>query len=146
MRDPSGGTAGRVKPYGRLGWMGACAEYSLDGEGFYRSHLYWSRRVAERSNDLQFFYCAAGRLASRTAALSEAMAAPGWFKSLVVGTSWWSETFSAGWLWGTAATGTGGAVTTAETAANASASPAPNRSSRPGEPRSRAVFTRIART
>jgi len=28
-RDPSGGTAGRVKPYGRLGWMGARAEYSL---------------------------------------------------------------------------------------------------------------------
>src|SRR5229473_2103838 len=34
MRDPSGGTTGRVKLYGRLGWMGACAEYSLDGEGF----------------------------------------------------------------------------------------------------------------
>ena len=32
-RDPSGGTTGRVKPYGRLGWMGARAEYSLDGEG-----------------------------------------------------------------------------------------------------------------
>src|SRR6266478_1981692 len=54
-RDPSGGTAGRVKLYGRLGWMGACAEYSLDGEGFYRSHIYWSRRVAERSNGPQFF-------------------------------------------------------------------------------------------
>jgi hypothetical protein len=86
MRDPSGGTAGRVKLYGRLGWMGACAEYSLDGEGFYRSHLYWSRRVAERSNGPPFFYGAAGRLASRTAALSEAMAAPGAFKSLVMGT------------------------------------------------------------
>jgi len=87
MRDPSGGTAGRVKPYGRLGWMGACAEYSLDGEGFCRSHIYWSRKVAERSNGLQIFYCAAGRLASRTAALSEAMAEPGCFKSLVMGTS-----------------------------------------------------------
>ena len=32
-KDPSGGTTGRVKPYGRLGWMGARAEYSLDGEG-----------------------------------------------------------------------------------------------------------------
>src|SRR5471032_2545598 len=31
--DPSGGTTGRVKLYGRLGWMGARAEYSLDGEG-----------------------------------------------------------------------------------------------------------------
>src|SRR5262249_39637499 len=33
MKDPSGGTTGRVKPYGRLGWMGARAEYS-HGEGF----------------------------------------------------------------------------------------------------------------
>ena len=32
-KDPSGGTTGRVKLYGRLGWMGARAEYSLDGEG-----------------------------------------------------------------------------------------------------------------
>ena len=31
-KDPSGGTTGRVKPYGRLGWMGARAGYSLDGE------------------------------------------------------------------------------------------------------------------
>src|SRR5438477_12227055 len=29
--DPSGGTTGRVKPYGRLGWMGARAEYSRWG-------------------------------------------------------------------------------------------------------------------
>jgi hypothetical protein len=33
IEDPSGGTTGRVKLYGRLGWMGARAEYSLDGEG-----------------------------------------------------------------------------------------------------------------
>ena len=33
-KDPSGGTTGRVKLYRRLGWMGARAEYSLDGEGF----------------------------------------------------------------------------------------------------------------
>src|ERR1700722_16038139 len=32
-KAPSGGTTGRVKLYGRLGWMGARAEYSLDGEG-----------------------------------------------------------------------------------------------------------------
>ena len=32
-KDPSGGTTGRVKLYGRLGWMGARAKYSLDGEG-----------------------------------------------------------------------------------------------------------------
>ena len=30
-KDPSGGTTGRVKPYGRLGWMGARAEYSQWG-------------------------------------------------------------------------------------------------------------------
>src|SRR6266576_738396 len=30
-KDPSGGTTGRVKPYGRLGWMGARAEYSRWG-------------------------------------------------------------------------------------------------------------------
>lgn len=39
MKDPSGGTTGRVKPYGRLGWMGARAEYSLDGEGKPLPHL-----------------------------------------------------------------------------------------------------------
>ena len=38
MKDPSGGTTGRVKPYGRLGWMGARAEYSRWG-GDYRSHI-----------------------------------------------------------------------------------------------------------
>src|SRR5437763_14718974 len=31
MKDPSGGTTGRVKPYGRLGWMGARAVYSRWG-------------------------------------------------------------------------------------------------------------------
>ena len=31
MKDPSGGTTGRVKPYGRLGWMGARAGYSRWG-------------------------------------------------------------------------------------------------------------------
>jgi hypothetical protein len=30
-KDPSGGTTGRVKLYGRLGWMGARAEYSRWG-------------------------------------------------------------------------------------------------------------------
>ena len=30
-KDPPGGTTGRVKPYGRLGWMGARAEYSRWG-------------------------------------------------------------------------------------------------------------------
>ncbi len=31
MKDPSGGTTGRVQPYWRLGWMGARAGYSLGG-------------------------------------------------------------------------------------------------------------------
>jgi len=31
MEDPSGGTTGRVEPYGRLGWMGARAGYSCWG-------------------------------------------------------------------------------------------------------------------
>jgi hypothetical protein len=38
-KDPSGGTTGRVKPYGRLGWMGARARYSLSGRD-HRSHTY----------------------------------------------------------------------------------------------------------
>jgi hypothetical protein len=38
-KDPSGGTTGRVKLYGRLGWMGARAEYSRWG-GDNRSHIY----------------------------------------------------------------------------------------------------------
>ena len=32
-KDPSGGTTGRVKPRAAGAWMGARAEYSLDGEG-----------------------------------------------------------------------------------------------------------------
>ena len=47
--DPSGGTTGRVKPYGRLGWMGARAEYSLDGEGLPLPH----RFVAQGGGDVQ---------------------------------------------------------------------------------------------
>jgi hypothetical protein len=43
-KDPSGGTAGRVKPYGRLGWMGARAEYSLNGEEIITPR-YWSRQA-----------------------------------------------------------------------------------------------------
>src|SRR5438270_6900584 len=39
MKDPSGGTTGRVKPYGRLGWMGARAEYSRWGGCFRFPHM-----------------------------------------------------------------------------------------------------------
>src|SRR5260370_8358675 len=66
MRDPSGGTTGRVKLYGRLGWMGACAEYSLDGEGFTAPTYIGREGSPNVQNGLQFFYCAAGRLPSRT--------------------------------------------------------------------------------
>jgi hypothetical protein len=48
-KDPSGGTTGRVKLYGRLGWMGARAEYSLDGEGKPLPHML----VAEGSPNVQ---------------------------------------------------------------------------------------------
>src|SRR5437868_1463204 len=41
MKDPSGGTTGRVKPYGRLGWMGARAEYSR-WEGIPAPTCHWS--------------------------------------------------------------------------------------------------------
>jgi hypothetical protein len=67
MRDPSGGTTGRVKPYGRLGWMGARAEYSC-GEGFPLPHALCRRQPIQRSREHDFFnralaaqaYCLAG--------------------------------------------------------------------------------------
>jgi hypothetical protein len=96
-KDPSGGTTGRVKLYGRLGWMGVCAEYSLVGEGLPLPHILVAQGRRTFKQPAIFFnfwlvvwmknYCAAGRLASPTADLSEAMAAPGAFKSLVAGTS-----------------------------------------------------------
>ena len=49
-KDPSGGTTGRVKLYGRLGWMGARAEYSLDGEGLSAPTNIGRSRLARRSN------------------------------------------------------------------------------------------------
>ena len=54
-KDPSGGTTGRVKLYGRLGWMGARAEYSLDGEGLPLPHLISRGRGAGRSTRWRFF-------------------------------------------------------------------------------------------
>jgi hypothetical protein len=62
-------------------------------------------------------HCAAGRLASPTADLSDAMAAEGWSRALVAGTSCRAETFSAAGVSETAATGVAGAMATAETAA-----------------------------
>src|SRR5580700_853872 len=58
-RDPSGGTTGRVKPYGRLGWMGARAEYS-HGEDF-RSHMYWSPRARRTFKTAGKFFNVSGR-------------------------------------------------------------------------------------
>ena len=96
-KDPSGGTTGRVKLYGRWGWMGARAGYSLVGEGLPLPHILVAQGRRTFKQPAIFFnswlvvwmknYCAAGRLASPTADLSEAMAAPGAFKSLVAGTS-----------------------------------------------------------
>jgi hypothetical protein len=78
-KDPSGGTTGRVKLYGRLGWMGARAEYSFDGEGLPLPQILCRGRGPERSTEFAIFfdffaglfggnldlnYCAAGRSAS----------------------------------------------------------------------------------
>src|SRR5713101_3474268 len=49
------GTSGRVKLYGRLGWMGACAEYSLDGEGFTAPTYIGREGSPNVQNGLQFF-------------------------------------------------------------------------------------------
>ena len=54
-KDPSGGTTGRVKPYGRLGWMGARAEYSLDGEGLPLPPLLVAEGSPRRSTGRRFF-------------------------------------------------------------------------------------------
>src|ERR1700719_3411248 len=56
MKDPPGGTTGRVKPYWRLGWMGARAEYGLYGEGLPLPHTLSRGRLAARSNWLRIFY------------------------------------------------------------------------------------------
>ena len=98
MKDPSGGTTGRVKPYGRLGWMCARAEYSR-WEGIPAPTCHWSpgaRRTFKTAGRFFNFlgtsfgtriYRAAGRLASMTADLSDAIAAPGGLKSGVAGIS-----------------------------------------------------------
>ena len=54
MKDPSGGTTGRVKPYGRLGWMGARAGYS-HGEGFPLPHELVARGVPGVQSRGRFF-------------------------------------------------------------------------------------------
>jgi hypothetical protein len=75
-KDPSGGTTGRVKLYGRMGWMGARAEYSLDGEELPLPLVLCRGRVIVRSKDRAIFlalsarffdqnYWAAGLLRSR---------------------------------------------------------------------------------
>ena len=87
-KDPSGGTTGRVKPYGRLGWMGARARYSPMGRD-YRSHIHWSRQGRRTFKAAcNFFYLLGSRtffggilsrrrvIALRLGRLSEAMAAP----------------------------------------------------------------------
>src|SRR5580704_12923150 len=135
------------------GWALAPDTASM-GRG-YRSHKCWSQQGSGTFKSPEIFltffagrfgteiYCAAGRMLSPGTDLSAVTAAGGSLKARVTAASGWSGTFSTP---GATATGAAGAVTTAETAAKASASPAPNRSSRPGAPRSWAVFVRIART
>ena len=95
-KDPSGGTTGRVKLYGRLGWMGARAEYSLDGEGLPLPPVLCRGRVVARSKDQAIFLALSvfwaellrrGRVGSAMADLSDAIAAAGWFKALLAGIS-----------------------------------------------------------
>ena|SRR5690348_11587002 len=49
-KDPSGGTTGRVEPYGRLGWMGARAEYSLRWGGMIAPTKFGRASRSRRSN------------------------------------------------------------------------------------------------
>ena len=97
-KDPSGGTTGRVKLYGRLGWMGARAEYSLDGEGLPLPHLLVAagRRTfkppaifltlsAADVFGLQTLLRGGPDRRSPATDLSDAMAAAGAFKALVDG-------------------------------------------------------------
>ncbi|MDB5611548.1 MAG: hypothetical protein JWP25_8448 [Bradyrhizobium sp.] len=54
-KDPSGGTTGRVKLYGRLGGWALAPNTASTGRD-YRSHLYWSLRVAVRSKRPAIFF------------------------------------------------------------------------------------------
>src|SRR5215831_4332825 len=105
MRDPSGGTTGRVKPYGRLGWMGARAEYSC-GEGFPLPHALCRRRPVRRSSEHDFFnsletcgapasYCPGGRLASTLVDFSDATVATGGVNDRSAGPSFASGALSS---------------------------------------------------
>src|ERR1700712_1734879 len=80
-KDPSGGTTGRVKLYGRLGWMGARAEYSRWG-GITAPTFISRSTLGERSNRRAIFLTfltgpiaknqrAVARLASFAAELSD---------------------------------------------------------------------------
>ena len=162
MKDPSGGTTGRVKPYGRLGWMGARAGYSRWG-GISAPTSICRQGLPRRSKPAGDFFDSSGTaLCGRTRlAAGDRRVSPGRLSrtpSAATGGSSAGEgpgspaILRAGHLSppalpDIAATGMRlRACRPPETAAKASASPAPNRSSRPGEPRSRAVFVRMART
>src|SRR6266567_4541891 len=98
MKDPSGGTTGRVKPYGRLGWMGARAEYSY-GEELPLPHEIGRRRPAARSKRPAIFFNLldpdsgtrahrpAGRLPSRKSDFSHATVAAGGSRGRIAGNS-----------------------------------------------------------
>src|SRR5436309_1255460 len=133
-----------------LGWMGARAEYGLDGEESSLPPGLGRAWAVARSNGPAFFshylgrfYWADGRVASPDTGLSKATADAGASSALGAPAFWRPTTFSerAG-----SVAAIEGLAATADTAANASASPAPNRSSRPGAPRSRAVLIKVART
>ncbi len=124
MKDPSGGTTGRVKPYGRLGWMGARAEYSLMGRGLPLPHALCRGRGAARSTYQVFFnlpgrifragsYCAGERWLWSAPELPEAIAAAGGIRRLDAGTCAGSADFAIVPASEADATGTGAAARTA---------------------------------
>jgi hypothetical protein len=162
MKDPSGGTTGRVKPYGRLGWMGARAEYSY-GEGLPLPHEIGRRRPAARSKRPAIFLTCWVRIPKREPIARRAgrrRGSPIYRRLADQGSEWpaipsvrkhfrrsRSIPCLCPWTPPTRRPATGdGTSAVALTAAKASTSPAPKRSSRPGEPRSRAVPVRIARS
>src|SRR5207253_10498657 len=91
-KDPSGGTTGRVKLSGRLGWIGARASYSLGGEGLPLPPVLCRGRVVARSKDQAIFFSSFGVLGRIIAPPAASVrrwptcrthAAAGWFKALL---------------------------------------------------------------
>ena len=59
-KDPSGGTAGRVKPYGRWGGW-ALAPYTASMGRDYHSHMHWSQKGSRTFKPVRAFFGFSGR-------------------------------------------------------------------------------------